>query len=195
MEETTKPEKKEETEKEKTTQEENTNVPENEMELPSSDFQAEMDALKAENEQLKTQSAEYLDSLQRERASFANYKKRVDQENLLVYDIALGDLVKVFLPVVDDLERALKHKPEFPGIDPWYEGIELTLQKLQKTLESKGVQVIDVKPGDPFNPAIHEAVSHEDHPDFTDGQVVEVLQNGYKLKDRIIRPALVRVAK
>jgi len=55
--------------------------------------------------------------------------------------------------------------------------------------------MLDVKPGDEFNPAIHEAISHEDHPDFSDGQVVEVLQNGYKLKDRIIRPALVRVAK
>ena len=64
-----------------------------------------------------------------------------------------------------------------------------------ETLESKGVQKLDVNPGDQFDPSIHEAVSHEDHPDFSDGQVVEVLQNGYKLKDRIIRPALVRVAK
>jgi len=82
------------------------------------------------------QSAEYLDSLQRERASFANYRRRVDQENLQIYDIALGDLVKIFLPVVDDLERALKQKPEIPEVDPWYQGVELTLQKLYKTLES-----------------------------------------------------------
>ena len=177
-------------EEEKMTQSDNASENEN---MSSSENELEM--LRTENEQLRVQSAEYLDSLQRERASFANYRRRVDQENLQIYDIALGDLVKIFLPVVDDLERALKQKPNIPEVDPWYQGIELTLQKLYKTLESKGVQKLEVNPGDQFDPSIHEAVSHEDHPDFSDGQVVEVLQNGYKLKDRIIRPALVRVAK
>ncbi len=177
-------------EEEKMTQSDNASEDEN---MSSSENELEM--LRNENEQLRVQSAEYLDSLQRERASFANYRRRVDQENLQIYDIALGDLVKIFLPVVDDLERALKQKPEIPEVDPWYQGVELTLQKLYKTLESKGVQKLDVNPGDEFDPAIHEAISHEAHPDFSDGQVVEVLQNGYKLKDRIIRPALVRVAK
>lgn len=177
-------------EEEKMTQSDNPSENEN---MSSSENELEM--LRNENEQLRVQSAEYLDSLQRERASFANYRRRVDQENLQVYDIALGDVVKIFLPVVDDLERAIKQKPEVPEVDPWYQGIELTLQKLYKTLESKGVQKLEVNPGDQFDPSIHEAVSHEDHPDFSDGQVVEVLQNGYKLKDRIIRPALVRVAK
>jgi molecular chaperone GrpE len=195
MEEVKEPEKKNGAQGENAPQEENLGSPESELEVSQVEAQAKLDTLQTENEQLKAQAAEYLDSLQRERASFANYRKRVDQENLQIYDIALGDLVKVFLPVVDDLERALKHKPHIPELEPWYEGIALTLQKLQKTLESKGVQVLDVKPGDEFNPAIHEAVSHEDHPDFSDGQIVEVLQNGYKLKDRIIRPALVRVAK
>jgi molecular chaperone GrpE len=160
-----------------------------------SSSESELETLRAENEQLKMQSSEYLDSLQRERASFANYKRRMDQENLQIYDIALGDLVKIFLPVVDDLDRALKQKPNIPEVDPWFEGIGLTLQKLNKTLESKGVQKLTVNPGDEFDPAIHEAISHEDHPDFSDGQVVEVLQDGYKIKNRIIRPALVRVAK
>ena len=177
-------------EEEKMTQSDNASENEN---MSSSENELEM--LRNENEQLRVQSAEYLDSLQRERASFANYRRRVDQENLQIYDIAFGDLVKIFLPVVDDLERALKQKPDIPEVDPWYQGIELTLQKLYKTLESKGVQKLEVNPGDQFDPSIHEAVSHEDHPDFSDGQVVEVLQNGYKLKDRIIRPALVRVAK
>jgi len=79
----------------------------------------ELEMLKTENEQLRMQSAEYLDSLQRERARFANYRRRVDQENLQIYDIAFGDLVKIFLPVVDDLERALKQKPDIPEVDPW----------------------------------------------------------------------------
>jgi len=195
MEETQKSENKKDVQADSTAPQENPNTPEGGLDANQIAARAEMDTLRTENEQLKVQAAEYLDSLQRERASFANFRKRVDQENLQIYDIALGDLIKVFLPVVDDLERALKHKPEIPELEPWYAGIELTLQKLLKTLESKGVQVLDVKPGDEFNPAIHEAISHEDHPDFSNGQVVEVLQNGYKLKDRIIRPALVRVAK
>lgn len=64
-----------------------------------------------------------------------------------------------------------------------------------KTLEAKGVSALDVKPGDEFDPAFHEAVTHEENPDYSDSQVIEVVQTGYKLKDRVIRPALVRVAK
>ena len=157
--------------------------------------ESELEALQSECESLKAQSAEYLDSLQRERASFANYKKRVDQDNALVYDNALADLIKAFLPVVDDLERALKNSPSDPETDPWISGIALILQKLMKTLQAKGVSVLNVQPGDAFDPAVHEAVTHEENPVFSDSQVIEVVQNGYKLKDRVIRPALVRVAK
>jgi molecular chaperone GrpE len=195
MEEVEQPKNQKETQADNAAKKEDLGSAESQLEVSQVEAQAKLDTLQAENEQLKVQAAEYLDSLQRERASFANYRKRIDQENLQIYDLALGDLIQAFLPVVDDLERALKHKPEIPELEPWYEGIALTLQKLQKTLESKGVEILDVKAGDEFNPAIHEAVSHEDHPNFNDGQIVEVLQNGYKIKNRIIRPALVRVAK
>jgi len=157
--------------------------------------ESELIALKSACEDLKAQSAEYLDSLQRERASFANYKKRVDQDNLLVYDNALADLIKVFLPVVDDLERAMKNRPSDPEADPWISGIGLILQKLMKTLDARGVSALDVQPGDDFDPAFQEAVTHEENPEYSDSQVIEVVQTGYKLKDRVIRPALVRVAK
>ncbi len=156
---------------------------------------SELQALQSACESLKAQSAEYLDSLQRERASFANYRKRVEQDNHLVYDNALADLIKAFLPVVDDLERAPKNSPSDPEADPWISGIAPILQKLMKTLEAKGVSALDVKPGDEFDPAFHEAVTHEENPDYSDSQVIEVVQTGYKLKDRVIRPALVRVAK
>jgi len=157
--------------------------------------ESELQALQSACESLKAQSAEYLDSLQRERAGFANYRKRVEQENHLVYDNALADLIKAFLPVVDDLERALRNRPTDPELEPWVSGIALILQKLIKTLDAKGVSALDVQPGDEFNPAFQEAVTHEENPDYSDGQVIEVVQNGYKLKDRVIRPALVRVAK
>ena len=157
--------------------------------------ESELEALQSECESLKAQSAEYLDSLQRERASFANYRKRVDQDNHLVYDNALADLIKIFLPVVDDLERALKNKPSDPEAEPWISGIALILQKLMKTLDAKGVSALDVQPGDDFDPTYQEAVTHEEDPKYSENQVIEVVQTGYKLKDRVSRPALVRVAK
>ena len=106
-----------------------------------------------------------------------------------------ADLIKIFLPVVDDLERALKNKPSDPEAEPWISGIALILQKLMKTLDAKGVSALDVQPGDDFDPAFQEAVTHEEDPEYRDSQVIEVVQTGYKLKDRVIRPALVRVAK
>ena len=97
--------------------------------------------------------------------------------------------------MVDDLERALKNKPSDPEAEPWISGIALILQKLMKTLDAKGVSALDVQPGDDFDPAFQEAVTHEEDPEYRDSQVIEVVQTGYKLKDRVIRPALVRVAK
>lgn len=138
---------------------------------------------------------EYLDSLQRERASFANYKRRVDQENAAMADRLLGDHVKLFLPVVDDLERALKNAPSNPEFSGWVAGVDLILKKLLKTLENQNVSVIALKPGDLFDPLNQEAISHEENNRFSDGQIIEVVQTGYQLKDRVIRPALVRVAK
>lgn len=152
------------------------------------DIQDELDAALAKAD-------EYLDSLQRERASFANYKRRVDQENAALADRVVADQVKIFLPVVDDLERALNHPPSDPDCANWIAGIDLIRKKLLKTLEAQNVTVIDLKPGDQFDPINQEAVTHEENDQFSDGEIIEVLQTGYQLKDKIIRPALVRVAK
>ncbi len=141
------------------------------------------------------QALEYLDSLQRERASFANYKRRIDQENAAMAERLLGEHVKLFLPVVDDLERALKNAPHKADCAGWIEGVDLILKKLLKTLENHNVSVIALEPGDYFDPNNQEALTHEENDRFSDGQIIEVVQTGYQLKDRIIRPALVRVAK
>ena len=148
-----------------------------------------------ELEAATAKAVEYLDSLQRERASFANYKRRIDQENAAMAERLLGDHVKLFLPVVDDLERALKNAPSNPEFSGWVAGIDLILKKLLKTLENQNVSVIALKPGDLFDPLNQKAISHEENNRFSDGQIIEVVQTGYQLKDRIIRPALVRVAK
>lgn len=156
---------------------------------------AELEGMQKEIADLQAQSDEYLAGLQRERADFANYKRRIDQENNNTFSNALAVLVKPFLVVIDDLERALKFRPEDMALKPWADGIALVLQKLMQTLESQGIKRIQINPGDAFDPLITEAVTHEENPDFEDGQIIEVLQAGYKIKDRIIRPALVRVAK
>ncbi len=148
-----------------------------------------------ELDELKAKAEEYLDSLQRERASFTNYKRRIDQENAALADRLLGDHVKLFLPVMDDLERALDHVPEDPDCANWIAGIDLIRKKLLATLEKQNVSVIDLQPGDLFDPNNQEAVTHEENETYRDGQIIEVVQTGYQLKERIIRPALVRVAK
>lgn len=151
--------------------------------------------LKVESEKFKAEAAENLDGLQRERASFANFKRRMEQDAMAVYDNSLADHVRPFLPVIDDLERAIKHQPSDPEVQEWFTGLELIVQKLLKTLNDQGVQVIEVKPGDTFDPNTQEAITHEEAKGFEDGQVIEPVQNGYKLKEKIIRPTLVRVAK
>ncbi|HPR35711.1 MAG TPA: nucleotide exchange factor GrpE, partial [Anaerolineaceae bacterium] len=99
--------------------------------------------LQAENADLRKQNEDYLDSLQRERASFANYKRRIDLDNASYADRLLGEHVKLFLPVADDLERSLQHRPEDPDCASWISGIELILQKLLKTLEAKDVRPLE----------------------------------------------------
>jgi len=157
-------------------------------------FQQE-DDLQTELEASIARAEEYLDSLQRERASFANYKRRIEQENAQMAERLLGEHVKLFLPVMDDLELALSHPPSDPDCTSWIEGIELIRKKLLKTLEAQNVTVIDLKPGDAFNPFNQEAVTHEENDQFSDGEIIQVVRTGYQLNDRIIRPALVRVAK
>lgn len=154
------------------------------------DLQARYDALQAK-------ANSYLDDLQRERASFTNFRKRMEQENADKVDRGLGEQIKAFLPVIDDLERALKHRPESQdqGWNSWADGTALILQKLLTTLANKGVSVLQVEPGDAFDPTTQEAVTHEECDEFCDNQVIEVLQPGYKYKEHLIRPALVRVAK
>lgn len=153
-----------------------------------SSIQSELDAALAKAD-------EYLDSLQRERASFANYKRRIELDNAALADRLLGEHIKIFLPVMDDLERALDHAPKEPECANWIAGIELIRKKLLTTLDAQHVTEIKLKPGDMFDPTNQEAVTHEESDQFSDGEIIEVVRTGYQLKDRIIRPALVRVAK
>jgi len=155
----------------------------------------EYDALEKQIEGLEKEVEETKDSWLRSRADFDNYKKRVQRDAERSYQDAMANAVKMFLSASDDLERALAHRPQGEDLDGWVSGIELIQQKLVNQMKKQGVEWMEIKPGDEFNPNYHEAITQEDNPDYSDGQIIEVVQPGYKIADRIIRPAMVRVAR
>lgn len=154
----------------------------------------EYNALAEELQQAQGKAKEFFDGWQRERADFANYKRRVERDQQLVTQSIKGDIIKRYLTVLDDLERAMRTRPTEGPAASWADGIELVQRKLQNILESEGVQRIPAEVEE-FNPNRHEAITHEDSPDHTSGQIIEVVQQGYMLGDRVLRPALVRVAR
>ncbi len=154
----------------------------------------EYEALQKEAQDNKAKAEEYFDGWQRERADFLNYKKRVDRDAVNMQTNTLSAVVKNFLVILDDLERALKNRPAAEA-EGWVDGIQLISNKLKKLLENQGVEQLTTNIGDEFDPNFHEAISHEDHAELESGKIIEVLQAGYKIGERTIRPAMVRVAR
>ena len=152
---------------------------------------AEIGSLKKKLAEAESKTSEYRDSWLRSQAEFQNYKKRLERDNELTYISMKGDIIKKVLPALDDLERALQNRPTD---DPWAAGIELIARKLQNMLDSEGVKKIEAL-GVEFDPNFHEAISHEPADGAKSGHVIGVVQNGYMLGERVIRPALVRVAQ
>jgi molecular chaperone GrpE len=155
----------------------------------------DVEALKKEAVDAKSRSAEYLDGWQRARAEFANYKKRQESDLANFRVLSTSTLVSKLLPVVDDFERAAKTLPSQLLDMTWIDGVLLIHRKMQLILESEGIKAIEVKQNDVFDPTIHEAVSQDDADGVVSGHVIDELQKGYKLGERVIRPALVRVAR
>jgi molecular chaperone GrpE len=162
-----------------------------EMPLESNPDLAEREALVNQLKEAEAKVIEYKDGWARSQAEFQNYKKRIERDNELTYVSMKGDIIKKVLPALDDLERALQNRPTD---DAWASGIELIARKLQNILDSEGVKRIDAK-GKPFDPTFHEAISHEPSAEVESEHVIEVVQNGYMFGERVIRPALVRVAQ
>lgn len=130
------------------------------------------------------------DRLARLQAEFDNYRKRVAREQSEFRDYAVADAARLFLPVLDSLERALQH----PGEGEFRSGVELIHRQLLDALGKLGVQPL-VALGQPFDPALHQAVEVVETTAVPDHHVVDELQRGYKIKERLLRPAMVRVAK
>lgn len=164
-------------------------------------LEAELSALKSEHETLKTEyeamrakADENLAGWQRALADYSNYKRRVERDQETSYQITVGNVVKRYLPIVDDLERALANRPQSSeeGI-AWANGIELIYRKLLTALEADGLIALpteDVM----FDPNLHEAIGQDESPDHPSGTVIETYQKGYRIGERILRPAVVRIA-
>jgi molecular chaperone GrpE len=151
----------------------------------------DLEALRQKLADAEAKSSENLDGWQRAVAEFQNFKKRLERDRDVDQIMMKGDIIRKFLPILDDLERALQGRPKE---DPWSEGIELIQRKLQSILEAEGLKRIEAE-GEVFDPNYHEAISTEPVDGMESGRVVAVVQNGYTLGDRVIRPAQVRVAR
>ncbi|OGO20211.1 MAG: nucleotide exchange factor GrpE [Chloroflexi bacterium RBG_16_48_8] len=162
--------------------------------LPQLISEEELDQLQEELEEARKLADENLDGWQRARAEFANYKKRIEREREEERARITGDIVIQYLGVIDDLERALKERPEDHEMASWAEGIDLIYRKMRSILETEGVEVIPAE-GEIFDPNYHEAISQEESDDHHEGEILDVIRQGYKIGDRVLRPALVRVAK
>jgi molecular chaperone GrpE len=170
--------------------------PEEVAEVPAVIPEEEIEKLRSELDQALAKSDEYLVGWQRERAEFINYKKRIEREQSQGGLNALGNAIRRYLDIADDLGRALKDndRPTEGNGAIWAKGIDLIHRKMLAAFEVDGVKMIDTD-GKFFDPNMHEAISHEDSPNHESGQIIDVVQPGYIIGERVIRPARVRVAR
>lgn len=136
---------------------------------------------------------EYKDGWQRERADFSNYKRRAEREQSEARGRGADDAVLKILPIIDDIERGLGIAPDEVRENPWFKGIELLISKFDKALTDLNIEKIDPT-GQEFDPTRHEAIAMGDEDGVESGHVINTLQKGYISGDRVLRPALVRVA-
>ena len=151
------------------------------------DEQQERPDLQRERDELK-------DRLLRTAAEFENYRKRTDRDRQALSGSIAASVVSDLLPLVDDLERALTAEATTEGAEAYRRGVELVLKQLQELLRKRGVTAIDALGAD-FDPNFHQAVSYEPAEGRREGEIVEEFRRGYMIGDRLLRPAMVKVAK
>lgn len=145
----------------------------------------------AEENSLEKELNDTKDQLLRVTAEYANFRKRSEKEKQDAFVFAKSETVRELLPVVDNLERAIS--AENGDFDALKKGVEMTFENLMSILERLGVEVYG-KPGDIFDPNLHNAVMHVEDESYENGEIVDVFQKGYKINDKIIRPAMVKSA-
>jgi molecular chaperone GrpE len=143
--------------------------------------------------ELESAVAESKDRYLRTAADFDNFRKRSRQQQLETIQHASADLIARLLPALDDLHKALDHKPA--GVDEsWVKGLELSVRKLEEALSAHGLEPIHAV-GNPFDPKLHEAIGYEESSEYPEDTVTSELRRGYRIRDRVVRPALVKVAR
>ncbi|MBZ0276431.1 MAG: nucleotide exchange factor GrpE [Anaerolineae bacterium] len=164
------------------------------------DAQGETGAALSEDQTIDSQLAEaqkkaqgFMEGWQRERAEFANYKRRVERDMKDIRQNAAIAVLTNLLPIIDDFERAMTNLPDDLTGHAWPEGVSLIQRKFMKLLEDQQVEIIDPV-GQPFDPNRHEAVGTEASESVESGHVTVTLQKGYVWGDRVLRPALVKIA-
>ena len=168
-----------------------------EIEIIDSDDEEDLDTceeLEMKLAEALSEKEEYLDGWQRTQADFANYKKRVERDRQQVQQNATANVVRRYLDILDDLERALANQPQDGEGAVWANGIDLVYRKWLNALEVNDVKPMEVE-DQLFDPELHEAISHEQSDEHESGEVIEVVQTGYFIGDRVLRPARVRVAQ
>ncbi len=140
-------------------------------------------------EDANAKCAEANDKYVRMLAEYDNYRRRAVQEKTAAYTDAYADALKEFLPIVDNLERAL----QYPDADKVVEGVHMTLRTLHETLLKLGIETFG-EVGDPFDPGIHNAIAHTESEEFGENVISNVFQKGYRKGDRVLRFAMVQVA-
>lgn len=142
---------------------------------------------------LKKQTQEYLEGWQRAQADYANFKRRAEEDIIKTAKFASENLIKKILPVLDNFQRAFNHMPAGQTDSEWIKGIKQVGAQLENVLKEEGLEKIDCI-GKDFNPEEAEAIGFDQNQKFKEDQVSEIIQEGYKLKDKIIRPAKVKIA-
>jgi molecular chaperone GrpE len=167
-------------------------------EVTSGPMLAELLATRAELKRVESELAEVQDRLARRQADFENYRKRIERDRSETHNRAVADVVNKFLPVIDNLRRALEAErsleaSESPEFRHFLHGVELINKQLDEVLESLGVEVVPAR-GERFDPYLHEAVVTEPTREFKPDTVIQEIVRGYRLGDRLLRPAMVKVA-
>ena len=154
---------------------------------------AEYDELQQALDTARAEADKYRDSWQRAMADYNNLRRRTEQEREAMRGDLTGKILNPFLDVMDDLALAVQNRPMDDAENGWGAGIELVYRKLLARLESQGVCLMEVE-GEEFDPHFHEAVTHEPSDEFESGTVIAAIKPGYMIGDKVLRPALVRVA-
>ncbi len=160
----------------------------------AAETEAEALTLEEQLARARAEADEYRDSWLRARAEFANARKRMERERKEIYALAAEDIAAKMLPILDDFERALASVPAAIVEDSWFAGIELVQRKMLAILDGLEIERIAAV-GHPFDPHLHEAIMQEEADDQESGTITRELQPGYRRGEKVIRPAMVAVAR